>query len=741
MSAEGVADKNTMWVNNSGTWVEFNHYDYFEVKKKQNQVSEFEVKIYDITTAQKAYFKEQAEVLFFAGETMILKGRIQTIEYTSGFEVIARGFGMESLLLDKQFIIIDFITKEDGDFLLLETGDKILLYKKYRITYTNHSTQEIAKDINSNILTTASSGIWAADYENISMRFENANRLNSLGKLSEATDYYWWVSQTSSDDYDADYIHFDSDQGETSSQKTYNLTSSMIESKQEKDVTNLVNYVYALGYGDGVNQLETSIYAASTQSSFLNVNIASTDTSILVVDGSIFDATGSVRIAEEIITYDGISTNTLTGCSRGVSPTTAKAHNKNCYIEQHFESNSPQTGSSIQTYGLMDHTLIDKTIIDEETLEVIASGYLSDRKTPILRITIIPDEPMADAALNIGDKVTITDSEADIDSDYRIVGQTYRSDYGYLTSQIECSNRSLEFIEQMNKSKQDTESMAKYMQGATNIYSINEAENCDDSTPLNLRFYLPSEAIAINKVLLNFKMKGYRAYSKNTDVIIPADVIAASEENASSIAVTYGSWMHDSNLDYSQSDSGETTKCYIYLQPSATPGVKTYEYKVRMKIGSDYYPSSDGVWLTAHHEDQAQSGSGSYGFNSGTTVIDCPIDANGSTIEPEWRYYGNDTATHDINAYCNFVVHAKHTHGVAYEMNEETLESPLMLLSVGIEDSETSLGYYDSDQEEIDITSIVSGVGAGNWINIKFEPNKRMRIEANAYIQIFIESK
>jgi len=520
MAASGTANKNTMWVNNSGTWVEFNHYDYFEVKKKQNQMSEFEVKIYDITTAQKAYFKEQAEVLFFAGTTMILKGRIQNIEYASGYEVIARGYGMESKLLDKQFI---------------KSGDA-------RVQYTNISAQTIAQEINNSILTTASSGIWATDFGTISLRFEHANRLNSLGKLSEAIDYYWWVSQVSGDDYGADYINFASNQGETSSQKTYNLTSSMVEATQERDINSLVNYVYALGYGDGVNQISTSCYAASTQSSFLNANIASTNTTVTVVNGGIFDSTGTARIAEEQITYTGTTSTTLTGVTRGVNSTTAKAHNKNCYIEQHYTTGSAQAGSSIQTYGLMDHTLIDKTIVDEETLEVISSGYLSDRKTPIIRITITPDEPMTDATLNIGDNVTITDSEANIDDAYRIVGQTYRSDYGFLTLKTEVSNRSLEFIEQMKKSREDVEAMAKYMQGSTNIYAISSAENLDSETPLNMRFYIPSEVVAINSVKLNFKQKDWRGYGTGSVSGIleesaesPKTIISIGEDESESL--------------------------------------------------------------------------------------------------------------------------------------------------------------------------------------------------------------
>lgn len=491
MTATGTANKNTMWVNNSGTWVEFNHYEYFRIKKRQNQVSEFEIKIFDISTAQKAYFKEQAEVLFFAGTTMILKGKIQTIEYGSSYEVIARGIGLEVLLLNKE---------------LIKSGDN-------RIQYSNESAQTIAQEINGGILTTASSGLWASDYGNVSLRFEYANRLNALGKLAEAINYDWWVSQVAGDDYATNYLNVSSNQGETSSQKTFSVGSNSTKISQEKDINGLVNYVYALGYGDGINQLSTSCYAASTQSSLLNANIEATNTSIDVIDGSVFDATGTARIADEQITYAGITTNTLTGTTRGVNSTTARSHDKNCYIEQHYTTTSAQTGSSILTYGLMDKTIIDKTIIDRETLEVAASGYLLDRRTPTIRIKIESDEPITDVTLDIGDNVTVTDSEADVSGDYRVVGQEFESNYGFLKLTSEVSNRSLEFLEQMDKARQDQEAMSRYMQGSTNIYAISEAENCDSNHPLNMRIYIPDDAVTINKVSLNFKIKNYRIYT------------------------------------------------------------------------------------------------------------------------------------------------------------------------------------------------------------------------------------
>jgi hypothetical protein len=52
----------------------------------------------------------------------------------------------------------------------------------------------------------------------------------------------------------------------------------------------------------------------------------------------------------------------------------------------------------------------------------------------------------------------------------------------------------------------------------------------------------------------------------------------------------------------------------------------------------------------------------------------------------------------------------------------------------------TLKGTYTSDQTEVDLTDEVKSIGKGNWINIQFRPNKRMRIESNAYIQIFINS-
>jgi len=75
-------------------------------------------------------------------------------------------------------------------------------------------------------------------------------------------------------------------------------------------------------------------------------------------------------------------------------------------------------------------------------------------------------------------------------------------------------------------------------------------------------------------------------------------------------------------------------------------------------------------------------------------------------------------------------------------IGEESLTNPEVVVVAGEEGSETSVGTYtSSDQTEVDITDQVKAIGAGNWVNVKFTPNKRMRVEANIHAQIFIESK
>tara|TARA_X000001382_G_C3144373_1_gene170746 strand:+ start:68 stop:1000 length:933 start_codon:yes stop_codon:yes gene_type:complete len=58
------------------------------------------------------------------------------------------------------------------------------------------------------------------------------------------------------------------------------------------------------------------------------------ETEIDLTSSTGFDATGTIFIENEEITYTGISTNTLTGCTRGANSTTAATHSTSTQVAQ-----------------------------------------------------------------------------------------------------------------------------------------------------------------------------------------------------------------------------------------------------------------------------------------------------------------------------------------------------------------------------------------------------------------------
>tara|TARA_R100000234_G_scaffold68068_1_gene41631 strand:- start:1186 stop:2121 length:936 start_codon:yes stop_codon:yes gene_type:complete len=62
--------------------------------------------------------------------------------------------------------------------------------------------------------------------------------------------------------------------------------------------------------------------------------IDSSETEIDLTSASAFDSSGTVYIDNEQISYTGISTNTLTGCTRGASSTTAASHDNGVTVTQ-----------------------------------------------------------------------------------------------------------------------------------------------------------------------------------------------------------------------------------------------------------------------------------------------------------------------------------------------------------------------------------------------------------------------
>ena len=102
-------------------------------------------------------------------------------------------------------------------------------------------------------------------------------------------------------------------------------------------------------------------YAGATTT--LNTTINTSVTSIILTSATSFTTTGTVKIDNELITYTGISTNTLTGCTRATNSTTAATHTAGATVSQVVNS---VTG--------LEH-------LEGQTVSVLANGSTHPEKT------------------------------------------------------------------------------------------------------------------------------------------------------------------------------------------------------------------------------------------------------------------------------------------------------------------------------------------------------------------------
>jgi hypothetical protein len=712
-------------------WVEVEGIEYFKVEKRLNQMSKFEITMPQIEADQKLYVKEYAKVLLISNNVLILKGRIQKVNYETSYSATIEGFGMEAVILDKEYKNI-IRSPNDED----------------RVQYTNVSAQTIAKEllsINADgtspwTMQPRTYGLFAIDYGLISMRYEYANKLTALGNLANSLNYDWWIDHDPIS-YTNDYFNMASIKGNQTApdiNRQFTITGDNVNAEgtdYQKDITNIANYLKIIGYGDGINQLFTSTYNASPIWNTLSANISDIAVTIPLIDSSAFAASGTVRIANEIIIYTGNAGNSLTGCTRGTSGTTAKIHRNGCYIEKYIVYTSPEANSSISDNGLMELTLTYRDIRDESTLELIASNELIDRMNPIERITITPTDPnLVAETLQTGDLVSVIDAESSLNSNYRIVAIIYENNYGILSVTLEASNKSLTFIEQMQKEREKNQSLQKYMQGSTNVYVVNNSENCDNGYGCIIKTFIPPEAIAINHVMLSYDVSAYRIYNTTTANEsahthgIPSLTVNSTTTQSDTSASGGGSHFHYITTLPGHQHLMFLWNSYPYVKPQMDKWLCS---RSAMSLGTTAYFYSDNNYNIYTDQEAINY--------TGDTKTTSTRSIDHTHIIPSLTVSGTTTIANTSSA------GSAHNHGISYGISTGSNTITDMQIYIdGTErttEIETQIGHtlsINSTESEIDLTSWITTVG---WHTIDIRPNGTCRISGDMWNQIFIESK
>lgn len=730
-------DQIYIWINNK------DYSDYvlsYEFRTGKNLVGEFSADLIGVDSTVRTDVAEGNEIQFRIGSVLLFKGVIGRPDYKTYEFCTITGLGVVENNL-KNITVSSNRTGQICD------SDSV----EGRPIYTG-TTSGVASDaiIRDQLSGTSTVSLGTNDYiGHVVARSDNDSVLSFVDGLVRNLSGVWYSSHGDYP-YSGNNLNVAVDVGTKSSQKTFAVSGSDQNANQtnrEVDEESLATSVIFLGYGDGENQLRSKVYHATDNFTRLANAIGSTDTTISVDDASVLPASGTVWIGMEQVVYTGQSGNDLTGCTRATKNYTdannqtylaAYEHSRSVavYDAQYTES-STDGNSKIDANGLKQVTYSDKRVINQDALDLAGVDVLVKSYDPKERITLVPSD-MYDGLkkLVVGDNVTVTDVDSGCSGQYEIIGQIVKSNEGLEEIEYELSNSRLSLTQDLRESQQEVKVGSQFMQGSTTAFNVQSYENCDADNPLNIRVYLPPDLIKVNKGILSFKTEDYRAYQ---------DINLATVNN------TTAGWQTGSESDLSgvwtkiDDITGVVSDCsftFFNIGVSKTNwSAGQYYANVQIRINnntdSEQYPDETGIKLQIYSGDGvAETEAKNYVSN----VIVVPKDISGDDIDLELKIA--DIFVSDINWF-----YEHHSADVPYGISEEAAGSDATVdVDVGADGSEERVasGTGIGDTNELDISDwIASGVtlSNGGWANIKITPSKKCRIEANAFIKCFIQSK
>lgn len=178
----------------------------------------------------------------------------------------------------------------------------------------------------------------------------------------------------------------------------------------------------------------------------LNWGTDGTDVIITVDSTTLFASTGTIRIGLESITYTGKSATTFTGCTRTASSAYTHLNDTEAWDAQYTLA-VPQSGSEIHSNGVYAKEITDETAIKRDDLDKRAEYYIDNCLTPE-RITVLTGKTVDVLHTNtveLGDKVTVTDSRSGLSSTYRIYGMILTWDANGLVLKLDLSVKKFDY--------------------------------------------------------------------------------------------------------------------------------------------------------------------------------------------------------------------------------------------------------------------------------------------------------
>ena len=375
-----------------------------------------------------------------------------------------------------------------------------------------------------------------------------------------------------------------------------------------------------------------------------------------------------------------------------------------------YLDDTPQGAAPIST------VYVDTSIEDPELLMAAAQKILNAYKVPYYTYEVKALDYSIESGLRVdrhipGDTVRVLDTEEGVEILTRVVAvakDDVLGDPGDI--ELTLANVERDASSQMADLSSRMSVTQLYSQGATNLYSQQYADNAGPQNPGYMRFYIPTECVRINKVLLSWKFEAFRSFEKG-----------AAAAGSISVSTTLGGETTIAGAQFTSLDTTRQNTSSVAI--SGTIALGNTGDKSAFLTSTESGQGEHNHMIPAHNH---SIGSKFMNFGSHSHEMD-------HVHQIPAHYHELAGHTHVVNA-------SAHTHDSVYGIYTGTTATKATLKIDGVQ------RYVDvSSGSEADVTQYLEmqdgRIKRGVWHEIEIVPDQLTRIEANLFVQLFVQSR
>lgn len=380
---------------------------------------------------------------------------------------------------------------------------------------------------------------------------------------------------------------------------------------------------------------------------------------------------------------------------------------------------------TISKYGIISYIWVDRRYQLEQSLYDAALAKLEAMKEPSVHYTVDAAHISALRDCEVGDIIRVVDDEDKTDIYLPIYSITKNDVTGAPASAtIVLGGQDSDVLSGIADMDDRQQIESTYSQGAVTLYSQSFRDNASADEPAEMKFYIPSNVVHLNQIILQGRLAAFRGYTKATKgggsankttsdgggtSVTSAAGGSTSVTSAGGGKSTYTSSSGGGNTYTSSSGGGNTytsTSGGGKTYTSSSGGGSTYTstsgggstYTSSSGGGSTYTSSSGGGGTSTSSSGGGESGSteqsGSL-FSYTTTTGPGSTDSGGSsglsnTTGPSTGehhthvYYQPYSHSHTIQDHAHGVYLTRHTHNFSVSAHSHSVDIPSHSHSVEI---------------------------------------------------------